>query len=74
LVLKNPFFFGFILTVFLALQVGLSYYSINFFLDGELLLGFFFFILIPALALLMGFYYVWLRRQRINSTERRAQE
>jgi len=66
---KNPIFFGFTFMALIALQVGLSYYSIDFFLDGELLLGFLFFIFVPVLALLVGFYYIWFRRQRINSTK-----
>jgi hypothetical protein len=64
LLLKNPFFLGFTILIAIALQVWASYLSIHSFLDGNLLLGFSFFFLVPALAFLMGLYYVWFRKKR----------
>lgn len=66
--LKNPFFFVAFAIVFVVLQVGISFYSINSFLDGDLLVGFSFFLLVPFLAFLMALYYAWFRRQRRQSS------
>ena len=66
--LKNPFFFWVIVIVFVALQVGVSYFSINSFLNGDLFWGFSFLLFVPFLALLMALYYAWFRRQRCLSS------
>ncbi len=64
LVLKNTFFFGFSIIIFIALQVWASYVSIHSFLDGDFLLGFSFFLLVPGLAFPMALYYIWFRKKR----------
>jgi hypothetical protein len=47
-----------------ALQVGVSFLSVRFFLEGELILGIACFLAVSLLALLIGFYYLWLRQKR----------
>jgi hypothetical protein len=64
LLLKNPFFFGLSIVALIALQVGTSFFSVRSFLEGDLILGFACFFLIPLLALIIGLYYVWFRKQR----------
>jgi hypothetical protein len=64
LLLKKPFFLGFTIAALIALQAGASYYSINSFLAGNLLMGFLFFLFIPVMALLGGLYFVWFLRKR----------
>jgi hypothetical protein len=64
LLLKNPFFFGLSIVVIIALQAGISFFSVRSFLEGNLILGLACFFLIPILALVIGFYYAWFRRQR----------
>ncbi len=63
MLLKKPFFWGFTITALIALQAGASYYSINSFLEGNLLMGILFFFLIPIMALLWGFNFVRFRRK-----------
>jgi hypothetical protein len=63
LLLKSSITFRFTLLVCLALQVGISYLSVRSFLEGEWLMGFFFFLLVPAIGVLLVSYYLWLRRQ-----------
>jgi hypothetical protein len=64
LLLKNPFFFGLSIFVLIALQGGISFFSVLFFLEGNLILGFVCFFIVPLLALIIGLYYVWFRKQR----------
>jgi membrane-bound acyltransferase YfiQ involved in biofilm formation len=63
LLLKKQFFWGFTIAALIALQAGASYYSVNSFLEGNLLRGFLFFFLIPIMGLLWGFYFVRFRRK-----------
>ena len=65
LFLKNPIVFGFTVVFCIPLQVGISYISARFILDGDLILGFSLFLLVPLLGILLAFYYLWFRRQRI---------
>jgi len=65
LFLKNPIVFGFTVVFCIPLQVGISYVSARFILDGELILGFSLFLLVPLLGILLAYYYLWFRRQRI---------
>jgi hypothetical protein len=74
LLLKNPFFFGFAIMIAIALQVWASYSSIHFFLEGNFLLGFSFFFLVPGLAFLMGLYFVWFRKSRSLQKSLRSRE
>ena len=64
MLLKNPFFFGLSIFVVLAVQVGISFFSVRSFLEGDLMLGFVCFFIVPLLALIVGIYFVWYRKQR----------
>ena len=64
MLLKKPFVFGFSIVVLIVLQAGASYFSVRFFLEGDLVQGFAFFFMVPLPALLIGLYYVWFRNQR----------
>jgi len=68
LLLKKPFFFGIAFLVFVVIQVWISYWSFLSFLEGDLLLGTSLFLFVPALALLMGYYFIWFRRQRADKS------
>jgi len=64
--LKNPIFLGIAVVLCVSLQVGISYVSVRSILDGDLFLGLFLFLLVVALGILLAFYYLWFRRQRIS--------
>lgn len=66
MLLKNPFFFGCTIIVFLAVQVATSYLSFHFFLEGDWLLGFLFFLFVPGLAFLMVLYFLWFRKNKLS--------
>jgi hypothetical protein len=68
LFLKNPFCFGLSICVIIALQVGAAFISFRYFLDGDLIIGFACFFLVPFLALIAGFYFFWFRTQRKASS------
>ncbi len=63
--LKSPIFFGFAVVFCISLQVGISYLSARSILEGDLMLGSFLLLLVPALGILLALYYLWFRRQRI---------
>ncbi len=65
LFLKSPVLFGVALALCLALQVWISYVSACSILDGDFIQGFSFFLAVPVLAILLVFYYLWFRRQRL---------
>ena len=64
--LKNPFFFGLAVVICISLQIWISYVSALSILDGDLILGFSLFLLVPLLGLLLVLYYLWIRRQRTS--------
>jgi hypothetical protein len=64
LLLKNPFFFGLAVVICIFLQICLSYVSVRSILDGDLIVGFSLFLLVPLLGILLVLYFLWLRRQR----------
>jgi hypothetical protein len=64
LLLKSRFFFGLAVVICIFLQVWISYVSACFILDGDLIVGFSLFLLVPLLGICMVFYYLWFRRQR----------
>jgi len=66
LLLKNPFSFGLALVICISLQIWISYVSALSILDGDLILGFSLFLLVPLLGLLLVLYYLWIRRQRTS--------
>ncbi len=65
--LKNPFFFGITVAGCACIQVWISYLSGYSILEGDLIPGFFLFLTVPALGLMLVFYYLWFRRQRISA-------
>ncbi|MCX5913691.1 MAG: hypothetical protein NTV04_17360 [Deltaproteobacteria bacterium] len=64
MLLKNPFFFGLALVICISLQIWISYVSACSILDGDLIVGFSLFLLVPLLGVLLVLYYLWFRRQR----------
>jgi len=64
LVFQSPIIL--ILTVLLAigLQIAVSYFSFNFFMSGDLLLGLSFFLFVPILGMGIAYYILWFRRQK----------
>ena len=66
MVLKNPFFFGALIIVLFALQVGASVLSFQSFLEGEWLRGLLFLLVVPALAILMVLSFIRFRRERMD--------
>ncbi len=66
MLLKNPIFFGTAIVVCISLQVGISYVSARSILDGNLVLGFSLFLLVPVLGILLVLYFLWFRRQRLS--------
>ncbi len=63
---KSPIFFGITIVLCISLQVWISYVSARFILDGDLILGFSLFLLVPLLGILLALYYLWFRRPRIS--------
>jgi hypothetical protein len=70
LLLKKPFFFGLAVVICLSLQIWISYISARSILDGDLIVGFSLFLLVPILAVLLVVYYLWFRRQKSTKTLR----
>ena len=68
MLLKNPFFFGLAVVICISLQIWISYVSARCILDGDLIIGFSLFLLVPLLAIVMVFYFLWFRRQRALKT------
>ena len=64
--MKNPIFFGITVVVCISLQVGISYVSARSILDGNLVLGFSLFLLVPVLGILLVLYFLWFRRQKLT--------
>lgn len=61
--------------VILLLQVWLSYLSYQSFAEGNLFLGFFLFLGVPALAVLIALsFIVWRRRNPNRANRRKRQE
>jgi len=68
LLLKNPFFLGLAVVICISLQIWISYVSARSILDGDLIIGFSLFLLVPLLGIVMVFYFLWFRRQRALKT------
>jgi hypothetical protein len=62
--LKNPIFFGLAVVICISLQIWISYVSALFILDGDLIVGFSLFLLVPLLGIIMVLYFLWFRRQK----------
>jgi len=65
LIFKSPLFLIPVVLLVVGLQIVASYFSFNFFMKGDLLLGLFFFLFVPALG--MGIAYCLLRSRRPKS-------
>jgi uncharacterized membrane protein len=61
--LKNPLLFGFLVLSIVALQIAASYLSAVSFFGDDLVLGLSFFLFVPVLGLILGFYVVWFRKK-----------
>ena len=66
MLLKSPIFFGITIVLCISLQVWISYVSARSILEGNLIEAIGLFLLVPALGILLAFYYLWFRRQRIS--------
>jgi hypothetical protein len=64
LFLKNPFFFALTVVICISLQIWISYVSAHSILDGDLIIGFSLFLLVPLLGIIMVLYFLWFRRER----------
>jgi len=64
LFLKHPFFIGLAVVICISLQIWISYVSARSILDGDLMVGFSLFLLVPLLGIVMVLYFLWFRRQR----------
>jgi len=64
LLLKNPLFLGLAVVICISLQIWISYVSAYSILDGDLIVGFSLFLMVPLLAIFMVLYFLWFRRQR----------
>jgi len=61
---KNPFILGLVIAVIVGLQIAASYLSVTSFLDNDLVLGLSFFLFVPVLGLVLGFYVIWFRKPK----------
>jgi hypothetical protein len=68
LLLKSRFFFGLAVVICISLQIWISYISALSILDGDLIVGFSLFLLVPLLGIVMVLYFLWFRRQRVPKT------
>jgi len=66
LLLKSRFFLGFAVTICISLQIWVSYVSARSILDGDLIVGFSLFLLVPLLGIVMVLYFLWFRRQKAS--------
>jgi len=64
LLLNKPIFLGLAVVICISLQIWISYVSARFILDGDLIIGFSLFLLVPLLGVLLVLYYLWFRRQK----------
>jgi len=65
LLLKHPIFLVLAAIICISLQIWISYLSALSILDGDLILGLSLFLIVPALGLLLVFYFLWFRRQKL---------
>ena len=64
--LKHPFFIGLAVVICISLQIWISYVSAYSILDGDLIIGFSLFLLVPLLGIIMVLYFLWFRRQKVS--------
>ena len=65
MLLKHPIFLVLAAIICISLQIWISYLSALSILDGDLILGLSLFLIVPALGLLLVFYFLWFRRQKL---------
>jgi len=63
--LKNPIVFGILILFIVALQIVASYQSATSFFEGDIILGLSIFLFVPVLGLILGFYIIWFRKQKM---------
>lgn len=63
--LKNPIILGLGIAVIVGLQLAASYLSVTSFFEDDIILGLSFFLFVPILGLILGFYIIWFRKQKM---------
>ena len=63
--LKNPIVFGILILFIVALQIVASYQSATSFFEDDIILGLSIFLFVPVLGLILGFYIIWFRKQKM---------
>lgn len=66
--LKNPIVFGILILFIVALQIVASYQSATSFFEGDIILGLSIFLFVPVLGLILGFYIIWFRKQKMRKS------
>ena len=66
--LKNPIVFGILILLIVALQIVASYQSATSFFEDDIILGLSFFLFVPVLGLILGFYIIWFRKQKMPNS------
>ncbi len=60
---KNRYFFGFTIFVAVVFQVAAAYFSVQEALTGSIVTAFLYFLFVPALGVVLGFYYSRIRER-----------
>jgi uncharacterized membrane protein len=55
---------GLVIAVIVGLQLAASYLSVTSFFEDDIILGLSFFLFVPILGLILGFYVIWFRKQK----------
>lgn len=63
--LRNPIILGLVIAVIVGLQLAASYLSVTSFFGDDIILGLSFFLFVPVLGLILGFYIIWFRKQKM---------
>lgn len=61
--LRNPIILGLVIAVIVGLQLATSYLSVTSFFEDDIILGLSFFLFVPVLGLILGFYIIWFRKK-----------
>ena len=69
--LKNPIVLGLVIAAIVGLQLAASYLSVNSFFEDDIILGLSFFLFVPVLGLILGFYVIWFRKKRAGVADSR---
>lgn len=65
--LRNPIILGLVIAVIVGLQLAASYLSVTSFFEDDIILGLSFFLFVPVLGLILGFYIIWFRKQKMSN-------